>query len=211
MKIIIYIDSDVFIASEIQKEKNHKISKKFIEYVTKVKHSSELVFATSSFTPLELASAMARRVDEHRAYSLLYRVKSTWEGKITPLDPKEKRSFKKLINSLIETAIQHKTSSGDSIHAQTIEDYKIDYLITWNTKDFKKLTKKIKKLKVLTPAQILNKLDEIEKKTKGEERILKIDPLIYYLLKKRVSKKDFNRLKVLRNYLAHNPKLKKAH
>ena len=122
MKITIYIDSDVIISAEIESEPNHKISKKFMEYVISVKHSPNIVFSTSSFTPLELASAMARRAGEHRAYSLLYRVKSTWGDKITPLDPKEKKSFKKLINSLIETAIKHKTSSGDTIRAQTVVD-----------------------------------------------------------------------------------------
>ena len=44
---------------------------------------------------------------------------------------------------LMATALKYGTTFGDTIHANDVESYEVDYLVTWNTKDFKKIKKKI--------------------------------------------------------------------
>ena len=79
---IIYIDSNIIIASEIRSEKHHKESKNFMAYVLDNKNP-DIGFSTSIFTFLELASAMRRRTkNKDRAYSLLYKVRNLWKNSI---------------------------------------------------------------------------------------------------------------------------------
>jgi hypothetical protein len=67
------------VASEIDNEKNHLESKKFMDYVLQSK-KTDMKFFTSVFTFLELASAMIRRTKKQdKAYSLLYRVRNSWK------------------------------------------------------------------------------------------------------------------------------------
>lgn len=168
----VYIDSDVIVASEISTEENHRESKKFMKYVIENK-DPKFTFFTSIFTFLELASSMIRRTrDKDKTYSLLYRVMRTWKGSINPLPPihsKKLTSFTRLVDSLIETSIKFRTRSGDTIHAQTVAQNDINYFITWNKKHFSHLGKKIKNFRVLTPSELLAKLETIKKEEKPLE------------------------------------------
>lgn len=160
----VYLDSDVIVAAEIEGEQNHAESQKFLDYILKQEHHN-VIFITSVFTFLELASAMIRRTgDEHRAYSLLYRIKNTWKGSIKPvppIPPKKLTSFTALVDRLAETSIKFHTPSGDTIHAQTAAWHEVDYLVTWNKKDFLVMEKQISELKVLTPSEMLEELRKI--------------------------------------------------
>mgnify|MGYP001591756895 CR=1 FL=1 len=169
MVLNVYIDSDVMVASEIKGERNHIESKKFMEYVLKSK-KADVMFFTSIFTFLELASAMIRRTNKpDKAYSLLYRVRKSWKKFINPLPPMEKiTSFTSLIDELIETSINFKTPAGDTIHAHTYANNKMDYFITWNTKHFNGMKKSIKKIKILTPTDILKEFEKIKKDSQGD-------------------------------------------
>lgn len=157
--ISIYIDSDVIVAAEMEDEQNHMESKKFMDYV--VKHDNpDATFITSIFTFLELASAMIRRTnDEDKAYSLLYRIGKSWKDSIKPVLPmptKKLTSLQRLVDRLVETAIKFHTPSGDTIHAQTAAWHEVDYLITWNKKDFSEMEKQIQGLKLLNPSEALD-------------------------------------------------------
>lgn len=168
MTIGIYIDANVLVSSEIKGEPQHKESKKFIDYILKNDFKDIKIF-TSKFTLLEIASTMIRRTkNKDKAYSILYRLTRSWEKNISPLEPEKRRSWSKLLDELIETAIELRTKSGDTIHAQIVKDYEIDFLITWNKKDFKSLIKCLKKrkivLKVMTPTEILIELEKIKNK-----------------------------------------------
>ena len=165
------IDSDVFVASEIDTEKNHKESKKFIEYILKY-DLKDISLYTSIFTFLELGSAMIRRTkNKDKAYSLLYRVGKSWKNKINPLplSPEKKQISvshfsKDWVDGLIETSIRFNTKSGDTIQSQCIVDNKIDCFITWNKKDFSELEKQIEGFKVFTPTEVLSELEKAREK-----------------------------------------------
>ncbi len=163
--IEIYIDSDVIVASEIDGEQHHQESKEFMEYVL-TSNKNDIIFFTSIFTFVELASAMIRRTnDKDKAYSLLYRIRNSWKNSILPLPPippipyKSRPSFSKIVteivDTLIETSIQFRTPSGDTIHAQTVDLYEIYYLVTWNVRHFSDMEKQNKRLKVMTPTEAL--------------------------------------------------------
>jgi predicted nucleic acid-binding protein len=156
--INVYIDSNVFVASELEEEQNHTESKRFMDYVLKAKHL-EMTFSTYVFTFLELASAMIRRTkNKDRAYSLLYQIRSSWKDAIKPLGPlptSKHASFTRLVDTLIETSIAFCTPSGDTIHAQTVARYDLDYLITWNKDHFSEMQTQFKNLKILNPKEAL--------------------------------------------------------
>jgi predicted nucleic acid-binding protein len=158
----IYIDSNVIVASEIEEEEHNHESREFMQYVLRNK-KTDIIFFTSVFTFLELASAMTRRTnDRDKTYSLLYRIKNSWKYSINPLPPMAPRkmtSFTRLVDTLIETSIRFHTSSADSIHAQTIAENEIDYVVTWNKKDFSDMIKQIQNLKVLTPSEMMEVLN----------------------------------------------------
>jgi len=148
--IEIYIDSNVIVASEIEEEEHHQKSKEFMEYVLASK-GTDTIFFTSVFTFSELASAMIRRTNnKDKAYSLLYQIRNSWKKFIKPLPPipgKNRADFIELVETLIETAIRFRTPSADTIHAQTVAGYEINYLVTWNKKDFSEMEKHISKLR----------------------------------------------------------------
>jgi predicted nucleic acid-binding protein len=154
----IYIDSDVIVASEISDEINHKESKKFMEHVLSNK-AKDITYYTSVFSFLELASAMVRRTNDiDKAYSLLYRIRNSWKKSIVPLPPipsKRRTSFTELVDTLIETSIKYRTPAADTIHAQTISGYEIDYMVTWNKKHFLYLEPQFSNLRVLTPTEMM--------------------------------------------------------
>jgi predicted nucleic acid-binding protein len=170
----VYIDSDVIVASEIKEEKNHSESKKFMKYV--LEHKNEhIIFFTSIFTFLELASSIIRRTrSKDKAYSLLYRIRNTWKDSINPLPPCSKRNtrFTKLVDMLIETSIKFKTPSGDTIHAQTVAENDIDYMITWNKKHFSFMKRQIKDLEILNPTEFLEIIEENFEENNKKGRLL---------------------------------------
>ena len=162
--IEIYIDSNVIVASEIEEEEQHQKSKEFMEYVL-ASEGTDTIFFTSIFTFLELASAMIRRTnDKNKTYSLLYRIGKSWKESIKPVPPilpKQLTSFGRLVDRLVETAVEFHTPSADTIHAQTVALYGFPYLVTWNKKDFSEMEKQISELKVLTPVEMLEELGKI--------------------------------------------------
>jgi len=155
---LVYIDSDVIVASELKEEQCFSESKRFMEYVLKSR-IPDTTFFTSVFTFLELASAMIRRTrNKDKAYSLVYQIRSSWKDSIKPyppLPPKKLTSFSRLVDTLIETSIKFRTPSGDTIHAQTAAQYEIDYFITWNKDHFLGMEREIKNLKILNPTEAL--------------------------------------------------------
>lgn len=130
-------------------------------------HSSRIQYVISVFTFLEVASAMFRRThDRHRARSLLYQMKDSWKRSIKPtppLDTKDLTSFERLVDSLVESTMKFGTPSFDSIHAQTIYLHDFDYLVTWNKPDFKGLKRYVRKLKILTPTEMMKELAQVSK------------------------------------------------
>ncbi len=150
----IYIDSNVFVSYVKRDEgQNHKDSKSFLEFILR-NNFEDVTFFTSRFTEVEVGSAVYRRSkQQNQARATLHRLTRAWANKIFPLpeNPSEKIKIDNLIVKLVETALNYGTTFGDTIHANDVESYDVDYLVTWNLRDFKKLEKKIKKVKVLTP------------------------------------------------------------
>jgi len=206
MPILVYIDSDVIISSEIKSESKHKESKKFIKFILDNKDNN-LRFYTSIFTFLELASAMIRRTkNKDKTYSLLYRAKQTWKNKLGPLPPiSGRKSFTDLIDTLAETAIKFRTTAGDTIHAHTIAENDMKYVITWNTRHFKRLEKKLKGLTVLTPVEIIEKL----KKLKKEQPDISIPTLLAKILNHQKIKSSNNERRISALPAASSGKSKK--
>ncbi len=165
----VYLDSDVIVAAEIDNEQNHTESQKFMDFILKQEHR-DIIFITSVFTFLELASAMIRRTnDEHRAYSLLYRIRNVWKGSIKPvppMPPKKLTSFTTLVDRLAETSIKFHTPSGDTIHAQTAAWHEVDYLVTWNKKHYLYMEKQLEDLRVLTPTEAIDEFNKYKKNKK---------------------------------------------
>jgi len=193
MTLNVYIDSDVLVSSEISGEPHHVESKKFMEYVLKSR-KEDIKFFTSVFTFLELASAMIRRTkNQDKAYSLLYRVRNSWKKFINPLPPMDKiTSFTNLIDTLIESSIKFRTPAGDTIHAHTFAEKEMNYFITWNTKHFDGMKKKIKGIKILTPTDVLEEFEKIKKEMpKNPEDIMR---------------ETLNRLIMERNRIVHGMK-----
>lgn len=163
----IYIDSNVFVSCVIVEEAEHERSKKFIDAVLNNTFQKDISFFTSRFTEIEVASAIFRRTkNEDKARATLHKIERPWSNKIFPLpeDPKEKIKIDDFVIKLVETALKNGTNFGDSIHANHVESYAIDYLVTWNLKDFKKLETNVNSLKVVTPEQMLNVLNNSDKK-----------------------------------------------
>lgn len=160
----VYIDSDVIVSAEIPGERNHDESKKFMESALAARGAS-FNYVTSIFAFLEIASAMIRRTkNKHKAYSLLYRVQKSWKTSIRPyppIEPRELTSFTRLVDSLIETAIRFRTPAGDTIHAQTVQRYKSDYLVTWNKHHYEYMGKRMRKVKIVTPSEMLAELKAV--------------------------------------------------
>ena len=159
----IYIDSNVFVSSVINTEQTHSESKKFMDYLIKMQFPKEVIFCTSRFTEVEVASAIFRRTkNEDKARSTLHKIERPWKNKIClfPENPKVKVNLDDLVIKLVETALRYGTSFGDTVHANDAESYSIDYLVTWNEKDFKRLPKNIRSLKVANPTKMLIKLKE---------------------------------------------------
>jgi hypothetical protein len=116
---------------------------------------------------VEVGSAVFRRSNsQNHARATLHKLTRAWSDKIFPLpeNPSERIKIDNLIIKLVETALKYGTTFGDTIHANDVESYEIDHLVTWNLKDFKKLERKIKKVKVLTPKDMKEILEnEISK------------------------------------------------
>jgi len=162
--INIYIDTDVIVAAEMEDEQNHEESRKFMDYVLETENP-DTTFITSVFTFLELAAAMIRRTnDEDKAYSLVHRVGRSWKESIKPVPPmpsKKLTSFTRLVDRLVETSVKFHTKAGDTIHAQTAAWHKVDYLITWNTKDFSRMEQQLESLTVMTPTELLGEFKKL--------------------------------------------------
>ena len=162
----VYIDSNVFVSYVMRSEKEHNDSKTFINYIIKNSFNKDINFFTSRFTEVEVGSAVFRRSKrQDRARATLHKMTRSWANKIFPLpeNPNKKIKIDNLIIKLVETALRYGTNFGDSVHANDVESYEIDYLVTWNIKDFKKLEKKIKRLKVLNSIDMLNILKNANK------------------------------------------------
>jgi len=150
----IYIDSNVFVSTICEDEGTHKDSKEFIDFVLANNFEKDTSFITSIFTEVEVASAVFRRTNnQEKAQATLYKIENPWKEKIAllPYDLEKKIKLSDLVIKLVETALRHGTTFGDTIHANDVESYDIDFLVTWNIKDFKKMQDKIKRLQVLTP------------------------------------------------------------
>ena len=141
----------------------------------------------SIFSFLELASAMVRRTKKKdKAYSLLYQINRSWRNCIKPIPPSPKiSSFQNLIDDLVESAINFRTTAGDTMQAHSFATLDIKYFITWNARDFKRMGKKLK-INILSPKEILDKIseDNIHKqknnyvKKNSETNIINIDELL---------------------------------
>ena len=77
-------------------------------------------------------------------------------------------------NSTLLSAIKFHTPSADSVHAQTIAENEIDYVVTCNKSHFSDLSKQIDNLKVLTPSEMMKELEKICTETKKWKRMLSL-------------------------------------
>ncbi len=154
----IYVDSDVFVSNISHDEINHEASKEFINFILTTNFPKGYLLLTSRFTEVEVSSAVFRKTkNEDKARATLYKLERTWKHKFILLPEKatKKINLDDLIIKLVETALRHGTRFGDTVHANDVESYNIDYLVTWNIKDFKQMEEKIKTLQVVKPTQML--------------------------------------------------------
>ena len=169
----VYVDANVFVSSKRRSERfQHIPSRNFLKFMLNKKNLDNFKFFTSRFTLLEVASALKRRTNrKSSAHSMLYTLIKTWTPFLTFLEPKFEKSgppkpfLDDYIDRLIETTLIYDTPAGDTIHASLVDEYDIEMLVTWNKKDFKGLEKKIKKLRVLNPAEFL-----LENKSKPKDK-----------------------------------------
>ena len=160
----VYIDTNVIVSAMLEDEKQHRLSKNFLnEIILNPKIHRLFEFYTSIFTLPELASAIYRRTkNREKAYATLYNVIGTWKEALSVLDapiPKRySRSTRKwldyFIRKLVEVAVEYGTPTMDSFHTLILKEYHIDILITWNKKDFKNVCSKLG-IELLTPAEFM--------------------------------------------------------
>jgi predicted nucleic acid-binding protein len=165
----IYIDSNVFVSNVCDDEDHHTSSKEFIDFILTNNLPEDFLFLTSRFTEVEVASAIFRKTkNEDRARATLHKLERPWREKflLLPKEPSKKISLDDLIVKLVETALKHGTRFGDTVHANDVESYNIDFLVTWNIVDFIKMKEKIVNLQVVTPVQML---EELKKMIKNEK------------------------------------------
>jgi predicted nucleic acid-binding protein len=171
-EINIYVDSDVIVDSELEWEKNHSESKRLMDYLLS-EENVNFVPHISVFSFVELASAMTRRTkDVKQAHALLYKIGDRWKRKglifpLTPIADKKNVSFTYLVEELIDVVTELKVPAADAIHAKTVAEYEIEYLITWNKKHFIGLGEAIKELKIRTPKEMMDEITN--NKDKGKE------------------------------------------
>ncbi len=158
----IYIDSNVFVSYVLPEEKGYKESKDFIDYVLNNNLLKKKIYIfTSRFTGVEVASAIFRRTkDEDKARALLYKIQKPWSKIIylLPRNPETKIKVDEFVSDLIETALKFGTHFGDSIHANDLSKYDINYFVTWNVRHFSQMQGIIPTLKVRTPIEMLSDL-----------------------------------------------------
>jgi predicted nucleic acid-binding protein len=160
----VYIDTNVFISAISRKEEQYDISKKFLDTILKDDLQAEYNFFTSGFTLLELVTNVRRKTrSKDKARSLAWQLKQSWKDKIQMLGFKTD-SVPIFFDQLVETAIDLGITTGDIIHSQLMLDSKMDFLITWNKKDFLNLNKKMKKLQIMTPTEFLKILVNTKRK-----------------------------------------------
>lgn len=170
----IYIDSNVFVSKICEDENNHKQSKEFIDFILNNEFPEDFLFLTSRFTEVEVASAIFRKTNnEEKARATLHKLERPWKEKfhLLPENPNKKINLDDLIIKLVETALRHGTPFADTIHANVVESYNIDFLVSWNIKDFKKMKDKIKTLQVVTPVQMLVELKRMIENGKTKNKI----------------------------------------
>jgi len=170
----VYIDSNVFVSNICEDEDNNKSSKDFIDFILNTNFSKGLMFLTSRFTEVEVASAIFHKTkNEERARATLYKLERPWKKKFQLLPEKanKKINLDDLIIKLVETALRHGTRFGDTVHANDVESYNIDFLVTWNITDFEKMKDKIKTLQVVTPTQMLVELKRMIENEKTKIKI----------------------------------------
>jgi len=174
----VYIDTNVFISAYSRDEKvQYTLSRKFLNEVIKgEKLQIRYSFFTSGFTLLELVANIRRKTgSKDKTRSLAWQLKQSWKNKIAMIGFKTK-SVPKFFEELVETAIELGITTGDTIHSQLIMDTKMDYLITWNKKDFLKLRKKMKHLEIMTPPEFLKMVENMEKRERtGKFKELLLD------------------------------------
>lgn len=165
----VYIDSCVFISSIKEDEgENYITAKQLIEKInSKVFPFAPYKFYTSKFTLVELGEAIARKMSQQQAKSIIFDLIYPKRKRIFFLDPskpdkkiQQKKYFDidKLIRQLTHTAIEYCLPAFDTIHCHTIIMSDIDIIIT-NDEHFKKFQKiKIegKEIEILTPKEFLN-------------------------------------------------------
>lgn len=160
--IKIYIDSNVFVSYVMSDEKEHKDSKEFIDYILNNNLLKKKIYIfTSRFTGVEVASAIFRRTkNEDKARALLYKIQKPWSKRIylLPKNPETKIKIDGFVSELIETALKFGTPFGDTIHANDLLKYEINYFVTWNVKHFSCMQNTIPVLKVKTPLEMLTDL-----------------------------------------------------
>ena len=170
-KVNIYIDSNVIVAAELEEERDHKESRNFMNVILE-KENKNIVAHTSIFTVVELASAMFRRTKNiDKTYSLIYRLESLWNRKasiftVEPVLGKGEMSFNNLINALLDVVIKFSVPAADAIHAHTVAEYEMHYLVTWNKRHFVGLGEGIEDLKIMTPTEMLDEMTNIENENK---------------------------------------------
>jgi predicted nucleic acid-binding protein len=158
----VYIDTNVFISAISREEEQSPASKRFLKTIFE-SDSLEYSFFTSGFTLLEAVTNVRRKTrSKDKARSMAWQLKQSWKDKIQMLGFKTD-SVPIFFDQLVETAIEFGIKTGDTIHSQLILDSKMDFLITWNKKDFINLRKKMTHLKIMSPLEFLEMLAKIQK------------------------------------------------
>jgi len=170
-KIGFYIDTNAFVSYAKQKEPNHRLSKKFIDYIKKnmknKKFNEHFNFLTSKFTEAEIASALKRQRYSHdKIRGFLHKISSPdWANAITPL-PDPNLKIREFVPIVVEASIKYGATFADTVQACCIDLHRdnIDYVVTDDVGLTKVLKKKLKRIKIIGVSKALPQLQVLRSK-----------------------------------------------
>ncbi|MCH8054883.1 MAG: hypothetical protein IH857_01855 [Deltaproteobacteria bacterium] len=148
---MVLLDSNIFIIDRFfPRDALYPQNRVFVEQL------ASLEAAVSAFTLLEVCGAASFRLSMHELESWLFRFTALYPIHIldtSGLIRKEAEVWWNTFIAGISVNISKKMTFGDALLLREGENYAVEAIITWNTKDFSRRTR----LPILTPTAFLRR------------------------------------------------------
>ena len=146
---MVLIDSNVFIIDRFfPNDSIYPKNKLFIERL------ASLEVGVSAFTLLEVSGAASFRLSRYELEAWLFRFTTVYSVHVLDAFGVKGRDAEEWWTNFVAKVsdkVSKKMTFGDALLLKEAEDYAVDAIITWNTKDFARRTR----IPVLTPTDFL--------------------------------------------------------